>query len=87
MAEGKGRRKGKDVFWGRSVVKVGTLNFGTLSGRVREQANVMERRKKDIFCVQEIRWKGITAGTGHGFKLFYHGVRRNRNGIKVILKE
>lgn len=55
MAEGKGRRKGKDIFWGRSVVKVGTLNFGTLTGRVREQANVMERRKKDIFCVQEIR--------------------------------
>lgn len=81
MAEGKGRRKGKDVFWGRSVVKVGTLNFGTLTGRVREQANVMERRKKDIFCVQEIWWKG------DGFKLFYHGVRRNRNGIKVILKE
>lgn len=59
MAEGKGRRKGKDVFWGRSVVKVGTLNFGTLTGRVREQANVMERRKKDIFCVQEIWWKGL----------------------------
>lgn len=50
MAEGKGRRKGEDVFWGRSVeVKVGTLNFGTLTGMVREQANVMREGRRIFF--------------------------------------
>ncbi|KAK3570402.1 hypothetical protein QTP86_019282, partial [Hemibagrus guttatus] len=54
----------------------------------RELADVMERRKVDILCVQETRWKGSKAHSiGAGFKLFYYGVDSKRNGVGVVLKE
>ncbi|KAK3574433.1 hypothetical protein QTP86_006603 [Hemibagrus guttatus] len=57
-------------------------------GKGRELADVMERRKVDILCVQETRWKGSKAcSIGAGFKLFYYGVDSKRNGVGVVLKE
>ncbi|KAK3524947.1 hypothetical protein QTP86_011480 [Hemibagrus guttatus] len=54
----------------------------------RELADVMERRKVDILCVQETRWKGSKARSiGAGFKLIYYGVDSKRNGVGVVLKE
>ncbi|KAK3536457.1 hypothetical protein QTP86_012613 [Hemibagrus guttatus] len=54
----------------------------------RELADVMERRKVDILCVQETRWKGIKVRSiGAGFKLFYYGVDSKRNGVGVVLKD
>ncbi|KAK3569279.1 hypothetical protein QTP86_026572, partial [Hemibagrus guttatus] len=48
----------------------------------------MERRKVDILCVQETRWKGSKARSiGAGFKLFYYVVDSKRNGVGVVLKE
>ncbi|KAK3532846.1 hypothetical protein QTP70_000262 [Hemibagrus guttatus] len=58
------------------------------TGKGRELADVMERRKVDILCVQETRWKGSKARSiGAGFKLFYYGVDSKRNGVGVVLKE
>ncbi|KAI5627659.1 hypothetical protein C0J50_8434, partial [Silurus asotus] len=69
-------------------VRVGTLNVGTMTGKGREVADMMERRKVDMLCVQETKWKGSKArNIGGGFKLFYHGVDGKRNGVGVILKE
>ncbi|KAK3539708.1 hypothetical protein QTP70_012041 [Hemibagrus guttatus] len=54
----------------------------------RELADMMERRKVDILCVQETRWKGSKAHSiGAGFKLFYYGVDSKRNEVGVVLKE
>ncbi|KAK3571762.1 hypothetical protein QTP86_018720, partial [Hemibagrus guttatus] len=48
----------------------------------------MERRKVDILCVQETRWKGSKARSiGARFKLFYYAVDSKRNGVGVVLKE
>ena len=72
----------------RVGLKVATLNVGTMTGKGRELADMMERRKVDILCVQETKWKGSKARSiGAGFKLFYHGVDRKRNGVGVVLKE
>ncbi|KAK3552447.1 hypothetical protein QTP86_011718 [Hemibagrus guttatus] len=77
------KRKGKSV-----GLRIGTLNVGTMTGKGRELADMMERRKVDILCVQETRWKGSKARSiGAGFKLFYYGVDSKRNGIGVVLKE
>ncbi|MCI4391424.1 hypothetical protein PGIGA_G00134180 [Pangasianodon gigas] len=77
------KRKGKSV-----GLRIGTLNVGTMTGKGRELADVMERRKVDILCVQETRWKGSKARSiGAGFKLFYYGVNSKRNGVGVVLKE
>ncbi|KAK3511567.1 hypothetical protein QTP70_010707 [Hemibagrus guttatus] len=59
-----------------------------MTGKGRELADMMERRKVDILCVQETRWKGSKASSiGAGFKLFYYGVDSKRNGVGVVLKE
>ncbi|KAK3530027.1 hypothetical protein QTP86_009918 [Hemibagrus guttatus] len=64
-------------------------NVGTAStGKGRELADMLDRRKVDILCVQETRWKGSKARSiGAGFKLFYYGVDSKRNGVGVVLKE
>ena len=56
---------------GRSVeLRVGTLNVGTMSGKGGEIVDMMERRKIDILCVQETKWKGSKARSmGRGYKL------------------
>ncbi|KAK3572610.1 hypothetical protein QTP86_000856 [Hemibagrus guttatus] len=77
------KRKGKSV-----GLRIGTLNVGTMTGKGRELADMMARRKVDILCVQETRWKGSKARSiGAGFKLFYYGVDSKRNGVGVVLKE
>ncbi|MCI4382160.1 hypothetical protein PGIGA_G00260590 [Pangasianodon gigas] len=77
------KRKGKSV-----GLRIGTLNVDTMTGKGRELADMMERRKVDILCVQETRWKGSKARSiGAGFKLFYYGVNSKRNGVGVVLKE
>ncbi|KAK3510848.1 hypothetical protein QTP70_022792 [Hemibagrus guttatus] len=59
-----------------------------MTGKGRELADMMDRRKVDILCVQETRWKGSKARSiGAGFKLFYYGVDCKRNGVGVVLKE
>ncbi|KAK3510058.1 hypothetical protein QTP70_026788, partial [Hemibagrus guttatus] len=79
------REKRKDKSLG---LRIGTLNVGTMTEKGRELADMMERRKVDILCLQETRWKGSKAlSIGAGFKLFYYGVDSKRNGVGVVLKE
>ena len=72
-----GRRvKRQPEMWkGRhSLIRVGTLNIATMTGRGRELADVMERKNVDILCLQETKWKGSKARKiGDGCKLFYNG--------------
>ncbi|KAK3555648.1 hypothetical protein QTP86_025616 [Hemibagrus guttatus] len=86
---GRRVRRQREKKKGKSVgLRIGTLNVGTMTGKGRELADMMERRKVDILCVQETRWKGSKARSiGAGFKLFYYGVDSKRNGVGVVLKE
>ena len=60
----------------------------TMTGKARELVDMMQRRKVDILCVQEIRWKGSKARSLRaGFKLFYQGVDGKRIRVGVIMKE
>ena len=67
-------------------VRFMTANIGSMTGKSREIADIMHRRKIMITCVQETKWKGSKAKEiGEGFKLYYHGICRARNGIGIIL--
>ena len=70
-------------------MKIGTLNVGSMTGKSREVADAMERRKINILCVQETRWKGEKAREiGGGYKLFYSGKCNQEsrvNGVGIIL--
>ena len=67
-------------------MRVGTINIGTLTGKGRGIADLMERRKMDILCLQETRWKGNKAKElPEGHKLLYSSNNTGRNGVAVIL--
>ena len=85
---GKQVRRRKEKKRGRKVaLRVGTLNVGTMTGKGREVADMMERRKLDILCVQETRWKGSKArNLGGGCKLFYYGENGKRNGVGIVVR-
>ncbi|KAK3520019.1 hypothetical protein QTP70_010855 [Hemibagrus guttatus] len=73
---------------GKTESAIGKVTLIFIPWKGRELADVMERRKVDILCVQESRWKGSKARSiGAGFKLFYYGVDSKRNGVGVVLKE
>ena len=77
------RRKVKSV-----EVRAVTLNVGSMTGKGRELVDMMQRRKMDILCMQETKWKGSKArGIGDGFKLLYHSIDGRRNGVGIILKD
>ena len=46
------RKKAKKI-----KLRVATLNVGTMTGKGRKVADLMERRGVDILCVQETCWK------------------------------
>ncbi|XP_063598262.1 craniofacial development protein 2-like [Penaeus indicus] len=47
----------------------------------------MERRKVDVLCVQETRWKGEKARViGGSCKMWYRGDDGQRNGVVVVVR-
>ncbi|XP_047483276.1 craniofacial development protein 2-like [Penaeus chinensis] len=59
-----------------------------MTGRGQEIVDFMEKRKINIMCVQETKWKGAKAiELGNGFKLFNTGTDRRRNGVGIILDD
>ena len=61
LSENKRRKRGgrrvkrqREMWKGRrTLIRVGTLNIGTMTGRERELADMMERRNVDILCLQK----------------------------------
>ena len=90
-AERGGRqvKRQREAWKGRcSLIRVGTLNIGTMTGRGRELADMMERRNVDILCLQETKWKGSKArNIGGRCKLFYNGADGRKNGIGIVMRE
>jgi exonuclease III len=45
------------------------------------------RRRVNILCVQQTKWKGQKAKEvkGTGFKLWYTGTAANKNGVGVLI--
>jgi exonuclease III len=47
----------------------------------------MIRRRVNILCVQETKWKGQKTNEVEdtGFKLWYTGTTANKNGVGIVL--
>lgn len=65
--------------------RIGTLNVGTLTGKFLELVDVLKKRKVDVACIQETKWKGEKTKEANGFKLWYSGVVSTRNGVGIML--
>ena len=70
-----------------SKMRLGTWNIGTLTGKSMEVVEVMVRRRINIMCLQETKWVGSKAKDleNSGFKLWYSGTNRTRNGVGIIV--
>ena len=68
-------------------VRVATLNVGSMTGRSREVAEMMNKRRVDALCVQETRWRGDKVKeVGGGCKLLYSGADENGGGgVGIVL--
>ena len=95
LSENKSRKRGgkrvkkqREAWKGRcSLIRVGTLNIGTMTGRGRELADMMERKNVDVLCLQETKWKGSKArNIGGGCKIFYNRADGRKNGIGIVLR-
>ena len=72
----------------RREVRLGSLNVGTMSGKGVEVVEMMERRRLEVLCIQETKWKGDRARTMMGgFKLLHAGGDERSNGVGIIVSE
>lgn len=70
---------------GKEVLRVATVNVGSLTGKGGELVKMMEDRRLSIACIQETRWRGNSARElGNGYKLLYAGEVNGRNGVGVV---
>ena len=69
--------------------KVGSLNVGTMRGRSGEVVETLTRRKIDICCVQEVRWRGASArmitGKDSEYKMFWVGSKTGLGGVGILV--
>ncbi len=71
--------------------RAATINVGTMKGRSGEIVEMLERRRVDVCCVQEVRWRGSSArlltGKEHRYKLFWVGNSAGLGGVGILLAE
>ncbi|ESN90233.1 hypothetical protein HELRODRAFT_182739 [Helobdella robusta] len=73
------------------VLRLGTLNVGSLTGRSMEITEMLECRRIDICCLQETQWK--SNGVCHvnsdkeKYKLFWNGQKTAKNGVGIFVRE
>ena len=82
-ARGSSGKRGTGVL----KLRVGSWNIGSLTGKSIELVKSLKRRQINIACVQETRWVGTKARDVDGFKLWYSGGSRGRNGVGILVDE
>ena len=68
--------------------RVGTFNVNTLRGRVCEVVETLSRRKVDVCCIQETRYRGGSCRTIKGkdtrYKLYWSGNDKSIAGVGCL---
>ncbi|KAG5619924.1 hypothetical protein H5410_005142 [Solanum commersonii] len=70
---------------GSHKLRVGSWNIGSLTGKSIDLVKIFKKRKINIACVQKTRWVGSKARDVNGFKLWYSGGSRDRNGVGIVV--
>ncbi|KAM3382190.1 hypothetical protein P3S68_007763 [Capsicum galapagoense] len=68
-------------------LRVESWNIGTLQGKSIELVKTLRKRRINIACVQETKWVGSKARDVDGYKLWYSGSERRRNGVGILVDE
>lgn len=79
-----------DASGGGGVVRVCTVNVGTLVGRGREVVEMLARRRVEVCCLQEVRYrnKGTTTigSNQEKYKFWYSGNDEGSNGVGIMVR-
>jgi exonuclease III len=72
-----------------SMIRLGSWNVGSLTGKIRELVDTAIRRRVNIFCVQETKLMGQKAKEveNTGFKLWYTEKERSTNGVGILIEK
>ena len=72
-------------------VRLSTWNVGSLSGRGSEVCEELRKRRVDVCCLQEVRWRGQGArflgAKGRRYKLWWSGNSEGVGGVGVLVTE
>ncbi|ESN91362.1 hypothetical protein HELRODRAFT_70388 [Helobdella robusta] len=66
------------------VLRLGTLSFGSLTGRSMEIAEMLERRRIDICCLRETQWKSNGVCHINSDNEIY---KTAKNGVGIFVRE
>ena len=71
--------------------RLSSWNVGTMRGRSGEIVETLARRKIDVCCVQEVRWRGASArmitGKDSEFKFFWVGGETGLGGVGILVSK
>ena len=70
---------------GLRKVRLASWNIGSLTGKSIELVKSLPRRKISIACVQETKWVGAKAREIDGYKLWYSGSSKVKNGVGILV--
>jgi len=70
---------------GLRKVRLASWNIGSLSGKSIELVKSLRRRKISIACVQEMKWVGAKAREIDGYKFWYSGSTKAKNGVGILV--
>ena len=70
---------------GLRKVRLASWNIGSLSSKSMELVKSLCRRKISIACVQETKWVGAKAREIDGYKLWYSGSTKAKNGVAILV--
>ena len=72
-------------------VRFGSWNVGSLCSRGTEVSEELRKRKVDVYCLQEVRWRGEGARffgvKGRRYKLWWCGNDDKVGGVGILVKE
>ena len=66
-------------------VRLASWNIGTLTSKSIELVKSLRRRKVSIACVQETKWVGAKVREIDGYKLWYLGSAKSKNGVGILV--
>jgi hypothetical protein len=81
------RVRGARKLVGESMIRLGSWNVGSLTGKLSELVYTAIRRRVNILCVQETKWTGQKTKEVENtdFKLWYTGKERSRNDVCILI--
>ena len=73
-----------------NILRIDSLNVGTLKGKGDEVVKLLSRRRLDFCCVQETKWETLVKiidGKNLRYKYFGSGLGNKFYGVGILLSE